>query len=230
MFIKHSIRQDFLIQIIISTLALIFAFSLILYFFIEKSIYDEKHEELLKYAQNISNYQSLFQEDENFSENFFSLNIEIIYLINKDIDISQYEKTVRTHTYLTLIYPFDLKNNAYLKITKDISSTKKLLSRILRYIFFINIAGFLLVILYSLTLSKMLVRPIKILSAKLSNITNTCYGYVNGLDSELGYFDLSELEAVYGPLGLSIERDVSFEPTPFATIKKNEIYENSCYK
>jgi len=170
MFIKHSIRQDFLIQIIISTLALIFAFSLILYFFIEKSIYDEKHEELLKYAQNISNYQSLFQEDENFSENFFSLNIEIIYLINKDIDISQYEKTVRTHTYLTLIYPFDLKNNAYLKITKDISSTKKLLSRILRYIFFINIAGFLLVILYSLTLSKMLVRPIKILSAKLSNM------------------------------------------------------------
>jgi two-component system OmpR family sensor kinase len=170
MFIKHSIRQDFLIQIIISTLSLIFAFSLILYFFIEKSIYDEKHEELLKYAQNISNYQSLFQEDENFSENFFSLNIEIIYLINKDIDISEYEKTVRTHTYLTLIYPFDLKNNAYLKITQDISSTKKLLSRILRYIFLINIAGFLLVILYSLTLSKMLVRPIKILSAKLSNM------------------------------------------------------------
>ena len=170
MFIKHSIRQDFLIQIIISTLSLIFAFSLILYFFIEKSIYDEKHEELLKYAQNISNYQSLFQEDENFSENFFSLNIEIIYLLNKDIDISEYEKTVRSHTYLTLIYPFDLKNNAYLKITQDISSTKKLLSRILRYIFFINIAGFLLVILYSLTLSKMLVRPIKILSAKLSNM------------------------------------------------------------
>ncbi len=170
MLTKHSIRQDFLIQIIISTLALIFAFSLILYFFIEKSIYDEKHEELLKYAQNISNYQSLFQEDENFSENFFSLNIEIVYLENEDIDISEYEKTVRTHTYLTLIYPFDLKNNAYLKITKDISSTKKLLNRILRYIFIINIAGFLLVILYSMTLSRILVRPIKQLSAKLSNM------------------------------------------------------------
>ncbi|CAI6144189.1 MAG: Signal transduction histidine-protein kinase ArlS [uncultured Sulfurimonas sp.] len=170
MLTKHSIRQDFLIQIIISTLALIFAFSLILYFFIEKSIYDEKHEELLKYAQNISNYQSLFQEDENFSENFFLLNIEIVYLENEDVDISEYEKTVRTHTYLTLIYPFDLKNNAYLKITKDISSTKKLLNRILRYIFIINIAGFLLVILYSLTLSRVLVRPIKQLSAKLSNM------------------------------------------------------------
>ncbi|HIM74757.1 MAG TPA: HAMP domain-containing histidine kinase [Campylobacterales bacterium] len=170
MLTKHSIRQDFLIQIIISTLALIFAFSLILYFFIEKSIYDEKHEELLKYAQNISNDQSLFQEDKNFSENFFLLNIQIVYLENEDIDISEYEKTVRTHTYLTLIYPFDLKNNAYLKITKDISSTKKLLNRILRYIFIINIAGFLLVVLYSIALSRILVRPIKQLSAKLSNM------------------------------------------------------------
>jgi len=170
MFSKHSIRKDFLIQIIISTLTLIFTFSFMLYFLIEKSIYDEKHEELLRYAQNISNHQSLFYEDENFSENFFSLNIEIIYLKNKDVNISEYEQMLRKHTYLTLIYPFDLENYAYLKITKDISSTKNLLSRILKYIVLINIAGFLLVILYSITLSNMLIRPIKQLSAKLSNM------------------------------------------------------------
>jgi len=52
--------------------------------------------------------------------------------------------------------------------------------------------------------------------------TDKCYGYVQGLDSELGYFQLSELESVRGPLGLAIERDLSFTPTPFATIKKNE--------
>jgi len=52
--------------------------------------------------------------------------------------------------------------------------------------------------------------------------TDTCYGYVQGLDSELGYFQLSELESVCGPLGLAIERDLSFTPTPFATIKKSE--------
>ena len=51
---------------------------------------------------------------------------------------------------------------------------------------------------------------------------STCYGYVQGLDSELGYFTLEELESVHGPLGLAIERDLSFTPTPFATIKKNE--------
>jgi hypothetical protein len=52
--------------------------------------------------------------------------------------------------------------------------------------------------------------------------TNTCYGYVVGLESELGYFTLEELESVHGSLGLAIERDMSFVPTLFSTIKKGE--------
>jgi len=35
---------------------------------------------------------------------------------------------------------------------------------------------------------------------------------VSGLEVELGYFSLSELESVKGPLGLPIERDLFFEP------------------
>ena len=54
----------------------------------------------------------------------------------------------------------------------------------------------------------------------------TCYGFVQGLESELGYFTLEELESVHGPLGLAIERDMSFEPTPFSQIKRTE-YENN---
>ena len=49
---------------------------------------------------------------------------------------------------------------------------------------------------------------------------NTCYGYVEGLDSELGYFSLLELELLHGPLGLAIERDLSFTPRPFSEIHK----------
>lgn len=48
---------------------------------------------------------------------------------------------------------------------------------------------------------------------------NTCYGYVRGLEDELGYFTLNELENVHGALGLSVERDLQFEPTRFAIIK-----------
>ena len=57
---------------------------------------------------------------------------------------------------------------------------------------------------------------------EFSKADSTCYGYVQGLESELGYFTLEELESVHGPLGLAIERDLSFIPTPFITIQKSE--------
>lgn len=38
------------------------------------------------------------------------------------------------------------------------------------------------------------------------------YGFVEGLDSEWGYFSLDELESIRGPLGLGIERDMWFTP------------------
>ena len=47
-----------------------------------------------------------------------------------------------------------------------------------------------------------------------------CYGYVQGLENELGYFSLQELDSLIGPLGLAVERDLSFTPTVLETIKK----------
>lgn len=38
------------------------------------------------------------------------------------------------------------------------------------------------------------------------------FGLVSGLEIELGYFSLSELEGAHGPLALPIERDLYFEP------------------
>ena len=38
------------------------------------------------------------------------------------------------------------------------------------------------------------------------------FGLVIGLEIELGYFSLSELKSVKGPLGLPLERDLHFEP------------------
>ena len=39
------------------------------------------------------------------------------------------------------------------------------------------------------------------------------FGLVDGLVKELGYFSLSELENVRGPLGMKIERDLYFKLT-----------------
>ena len=46
------------------------------------------------------------------------------------------------------------------------------------------------------------------------------FGYVCGLERELGYFSLQELESVKCQLGLGIERDISFKPTKLSVIKK----------
>ena len=44
--------------------------------------------------------------------------------------------------------------------------------------------------------------------------TRECFGLVQGLESELGYFGLDELEELRGPMGMPIERDRFFDPTP----------------
>lgn len=44
------------------------------------------------------------------------------------------------------------------------------------------------------------------------------FGLVHGLEKELGYFNLSELEQVRGPLGLPIERDLYWQPKTLAEI------------
>lgn len=48
-----------------------------------------------------------------------------------------------------------------------------------------------------------------------------CFGYVIGLDRELGYFSLEELEDLRGPLGLPVERDLHFHPCPLSHIQKS---------
>lgn len=44
---------------------------------------------------------------------------------------------------------------------------------------------------------------------------DTFFGLVEGFESEWGYFSLSELESVTGPLGLHVERDICWSPKKF---------------
>ncbi len=44
------------------------------------------------------------------------------------------------------------------------------------------------------------------------------FGLVDGLEKELGYFWLSELEGIRGPLGLQIERDLYWNPVPLSEL------------
>lgn len=46
-----------------------------------------------------------------------------------------------------------------------------------------------------------------------------CFGYVIGLERELGYFSIRELQSLEQSLGMRVERDESFKPTPLSKIK-----------
>jgi two-component system OmpR family sensor kinase len=170
MFSISSIRQSFLIQLIFASASLIFIFSSLLYFYIQNSIIEEKRQELINYAKNVASNESIYGSEMPAPEAYLGLNIEIIHLKKGHIDIDLYEITKHKKSYLTLIYPFNLDDLSYLKITKEITSTKVLLDKILNYLLIINIAGFLLVVIYAIGLSKMLVSPVKTLSNKLSNM------------------------------------------------------------
>lgn len=45
------------------------------------------------------------------------------------------------------------------------------------------------------------------------------FGWVVGHEKELGYFSLNELAGVRGPWGLTIERDLYFDPQPLSKVK-----------
>ncbi|QFR49096.1 HAMP domain-containing histidine kinase [Sulfurimonas lithotrophica] len=230
---SNSIRRNFLFQLIFSSILLIFVFSSFLYFYIEKSIYDEKHSELLQYAKNISSNRSIIELATDSTDSYLNLAVGVISLKkNMENKIDLYENTKNERTFLTLIYPFNIDDFSYLKITKEITPTKKLLEKILKYILVINIVGFGLVIIYAIALSKMLTKPIKSLSNKLSNMNEHLMRPVK----------VEELPEEFEPLGetinhliLRIQNFVKYQKelfigtahemkTPLAVIKlKNQV-------
>lgn len=55
---------------------------------------------------------------------------------------------------------------------------------------------------------------------KGENDTMFCYVADNGHEGELGYVSLNELKNIRLSFGLTIERDIHFNPTPLSEIKK----------
>ena len=50
---------------------------------------------------------------------------------------------------------------------------------------------------------------------------DTLFGLVDGFEREWGYFNLSELVSIRGPLGTkAVERDMNFRPTPVSKLEK----------
>ena len=175
---------------------MIFIFSSFLYLYIQRSIYEDKHNELMLFAQNITAFQSLLDAEPSSADMFLGLSVELIALEQSDEYSDLYETTENDKTYLTLIYPFNPEFSSYLKVTKEITATKKLLSKILNSIFMINALGFILIIIYAIGLSKMLISPVMALSRRLANMNEHLMRPIK----------VEELPEEFEPLGETLNR------------------------
>lgn len=195
---KRSIRGDFLWQLVIASAALIAIFSTFLYSYIKHSIYQEIYDNLIKQAK----YISLTVPDRSIGDKIDSfylqktLNIKV-KVVSKPPNIDNTFFTViskQNKTYAVLYYPYNFKEQAYLKITKDINSIAYLLKKILKIILFANILAFAIIIIYAFIISKMLVASITNLTNKLANLN----------EHMLKPIKIKNLPMEFQPLGKSI--------------------------
>jgi two-component system, OmpR family, sensor kinase len=200
LFSKRSIRRRFLFQLIVASAALVILFSSFLYLFIKQSIYDEKQAELIVFAENISSYKSLLSAQQNNTDAMMGLNVELITLNPEEEHLEFYETTHKDKTTtLTLIYPFDFENSSYLKISRDVTPTKRLLRKIMNSIYLINAVGFVVIIIYAIAFSKMLIAPISALSRRLANMNEHLIRPIK----------VEQLPDEFEPLGETLNRLIS---------------------
>ena len=170
MFGQNSIRQRFFIQLFAASFILILLFSSFTYLYVKNSILNAKKEHLVQIAQNITTYQALYSAQRQSGKTYTNLFVTLVHLKHPLPEILLYESTVDGENYITILYPFMLHDLSYLKITQNITPTVRLLDSIFQSIFFINIFGLIIILLYAIMLSKMLIYPIKMLTKRLSNI------------------------------------------------------------
>lgn len=193
---QRSIRTQFLIQLIVASAALLIIFSSILYLYIQQSIYDEKYAEMDQFAKNITTFQSISDTVANDTDALLGLSVELVQYKDDAFTQHLFEDVRNSRSYLILLYPFEEAQKTYIKVTKEISTMKRLLRNILRSIFIINAIGFVIIILYAIALSKMLTIPIKQLSRRLSNMN----------EQLMRPIQVSELPEEFVPLGETINR------------------------
>jgi len=196
---KKSIRQSFVLQLVLASIILIVIFSFILYSYIKISIYKDLTKSLKDKAALIAVEKSSdLHKVEKFSfESSLKAQNEIVKTVTlKDAksEISFKPSIKHNIHYLTIYYPYNEKKSLFISITKNISDTNKLLNEIQTNIITINFIMLFLILFYALFLSRMLLLPIKSLTMKLANMN----------ESFLQKIDPKTLPIEFMPLGKSI--------------------------
>lgn len=192
---KQSIYKEFSKRLILATSLFTILISFMFYGFTKATVYEEVSENLINKAKLIH----------KVSIDSLSTSDQLKLIIEKNLEVDLVQTTSisgitfrdfhkdRNH-YIELLYPFDLSNNTFIKITKNINSTDNMLKKIFSNVFILGLGGLIMVILYALAVSRTLLSPIINITNKLSNMN----------ENSLTQIDTNKLPIEFNPLATSI--------------------------
>jgi len=153
---QKSIRDNFILQLVSASATLIVIFSVILYNYIKISVFEDITQELTKQASTIASSRSTALEqmgvttlDASFgsTNNPADIKIFIAIRVNQGTNVSFEHTQKEDKKFLTIYYPLEKRKHHFIAVTKDISNTDVLLSKILKNILVINLTAIFLILL-----------------------------------------------------------------------------------
>ena len=229
-----SIYKQFYNKLIIATSLFIITLSFIFYAYTKQTVYENIEQNMLQDAKEL--YQISFNKHPIFKNSKLLTNKDISIDLVDNISLSAYKFYTYEKDddhYIKLLYPFDLKKKQFIQINRNINFERELLySIIFKNLFILAIPGFIMMLLYSLAVSKSLLKPIIQINNKLSNMDETSLTQIDKKDLPIEFHSLSDS---INSLTNRIETYVKFKKelfigaahelkTPLAVMKlKNEV-------
>ncbi len=227
---SKSIYRQFYTKLIIATSLFIITLSFIFYEYARSTVYDDIQKNMLQQAKQL-------QLNSNSTNTFHPItneNVTIDLIQNTELNDYKFLNYQRGgYFYIKLLYPFDLENKVFLQIIKNISFERELLySVIFKNLFILAIPGFILMLVYSLFVSKSLLKPIIQINKKLANMDENSLSKIDKKDLPIEFHSLANS---INSLTNRIETYVKFKKelfigaahelkTPLAVMKlKNEV-------
>ncbi|MFZ9659905.1 MAG: sensor histidine kinase, partial [Arcobacteraceae bacterium] len=192
---QGSIYEQFSKRLIIATSLFIIIISFMFYGFTKATIYQEITDNLIKKANIIqqASINNIIKHDNIKLITEEKLVIDLIRVPGlQELSVREYREN-GVH-FMELLYPFEKTNETFIKITKNITGTDEMLTKIFSNVFILSFAGLIMVVLYALAVSRNLLAPIINITNKLSNMN----------ENSLTKIELKKLPIEFHPLANSI--------------------------
>ncbi len=174
-------------------------FSVILYYYIKIQVYDDVSQSLknqaIAYIKS-SKTKFPFEKNNHVYKEFGTDTTSVVIRVDKKSlpFYEQYKKGDKP--YITIFYPYNKARSSFLKIERDISSTKSLLKKIKRSIIIANLLTLLIILAYAMFLSETLLYPVKSINRRLARMN----------ENFLEKIDTDNLPDEYKTLGESVNK------------------------